>query len=253
MPITAPPVETAWLLHHVLGFDAQPEADTAAILEEATRTAEGLLAPLDREGDTSGAWWEEGEVTLPHGFAEAHRAFAEAGWVGIAASPDHGGQGLPARARRRGVGAVHQRQRRASASARMLTYDAVLLLEAHGTRRPAGPFVATDAGAARWSGTMCLTEPQSGSDLSGVRTRATPDGDGRYRIDRREDLHHLRRAPDDREHPAHGARPAAGRAARQRRHLAVRRAQAQADGSRNGVRCNLASNASSASTPAPPA
>jgi alkylation response protein AidB-like acyl-CoA dehydrogenase len=236
MPITAPPAETAWLLHHVLGFDAQPEADTAAILEEATRTAEGLLAPLDREGDTVGAWWEDGEVTLPRGFAEAHRAFTEAGWVGIAASPEHGGQGLPHAL----AAAAWEPFTSANAGfsvGPMLTYDAVLLLEAHGSADQQARFVPKLLRGA-WSGTMCLTEPQSGSDLSGVRTRATPTGGGRYRIDggkifitygehRMTDniLHMvLARLPD-------GPPGSAGISL-----FAV--PKLKPDGSRNGVRCN---------------
>ena len=66
----------------------------------------------------------------------------------------------------------------------MLTHDAVLLLEAHGSAEQQARLVPKLLSGA-WSGTMCLTEPQSGSDLSGVRTRATPAGDGRFRIDRR--------------------------------------------------------------------
>jgi alkylation response protein AidB-like acyl-CoA dehydrogenase len=179
MGIVAPPPETAWLLHHVLGFDAMAEADTAAILEEAARTAEGVLAPLDRDGDRIGARLVDGEVVPPPGFAEAYRAFAEAGWVGIAASPDHGGQGLPHAL------ALAASEPAASANLAlslcpMLTQDAIALLQTHGTgdqqARLMFPMIE-----GRWSGTMCLTEPQSGSDLSGVRTRAVPDGDG-YRV-----------------------------------------------------------------------
>jgi alkylation response protein AidB-like acyl-CoA dehydrogenase len=181
MPITAPPAETAWLLHHVLGFDGQAEADTAAILEEAARTAEGVLAPLDREGDRNGAWWQDGEVSVPHGFADAHRAFAEAGWIGIAASPAHGGQGLP-HALAAAAWEAFTGANVAFSLCPMLTYDAVLLLEAHGSPEQQSRFIPKLLSGA-WSGTMCLTEPQSGSDLAGVRTRATPMGDGRFRID----------------------------------------------------------------------
>jgi alkylation response protein AidB-like acyl-CoA dehydrogenase len=179
MGITAPPAETAWLLHHVLGFDAMAESDTAAILEEATRTAEGVLAPLDRDGDRIGSRLVDGEVVPPPGFPEAFRAYAEAGWVGIAASPDHGGQGLPH------VLAIAASEPIASANLAlslcpMLTQDAIALLQTHGTddqqTRLMYPMIE-----GRWTGTMCLTEPQSGSDLSGVRTRAAAEGD-RFRI-----------------------------------------------------------------------
>jgi alkylation response protein AidB-like acyl-CoA dehydrogenase len=176
MAIAAPPAETAWLLHHVIGFDALAEADTTAILEEATRTAEGMFAPLDRDGDRIGSHLRDGRVETPPGFAEAFRNYAAAGWMGIAASPEHGGQGLPH------VLAIAASESASGANLAlslcpMLTQDAIALLETHGTpdqqARLLRPMVA-----GQWTGTMCLTEPQSGSDLAGVRTRATPDGDG---------------------------------------------------------------------------
>ena len=180
MGLTAPPAETAWLLHHILGFDGMAEDDTRAILEEATRTAEGILAPLDRIGDRTGAVLTDGVVTLPPGFADAFRAYAEAGWIGIAASPDHGGQGLPhvlALAAFEPVSSANM----AFGLCPMLTQDAIALLETHGTpdqqKRLLAPMVE-----GRWTGTMCLTEPQAGSDLSTVRTRAAPDGAGGWRI-----------------------------------------------------------------------
>jgi alkylation response protein AidB-like acyl-CoA dehydrogenase len=180
MSITAPPAETAWLLHNVLDFDAIPETDTRAVLDEATRMAEGVFAPLDHPGDQTGAVWRDGEVTVPPGFAEAHRAFADAGWIGVAADPDHGGQGLPevlAYAAFEPFTAANM----ALSLCPMLTQDAVHLLEAHGTAEQRDRFVAKLV-AGTWTGTMCLTESQSGSDLSGVRARAMPAGEGRFRV-----------------------------------------------------------------------
>jgi alkylation response protein AidB-like acyl-CoA dehydrogenase len=179
MPISAPPAETAWLLHHILGFDAMDQADTEAVLAQAAGLAEGVVAPLDAPGDRIGAEWHDGEVAMPPGFAEAHRAFADAGWIGITASTDLGGHGLP-----RVLGyAAHEPFTSASMAfslCPMLTCDAVLLLEAHGTPDQRTRFVPKLL-SGDWTGTMCLTEPQSGSDLSGIRTRAVPDGAG-YRI-----------------------------------------------------------------------
>ena len=179
MAITAPPDETAWLLHHIIGFNAMDEADTAAILGEAARMAEGVLGPLDKVGDQVGAKWADGVVTPPPGFAEAFRAYAEAGWIGIAASEAHGGQGLshlialaafePVSSANMGFGLCP-----------MLTQDAIALLEVHGTEDQKARLMAPMIRGA-WTGTMCLTEPQSGSDLSGVRSRAEPDGQG-FRI-----------------------------------------------------------------------
>ena len=78
MAMTAPPDETAWLLHHVLGFEGMAEADTASVLGEATRMAEGLLGPLDRVGDQTGATWADGVVTPPPGFEAAFREIGRA-------------------------------------------------------------------------------------------------------------------------------------------------------------------------------
>jgi alkylation response protein AidB-like acyl-CoA dehydrogenase len=175
MAVTVPPAETAWLLRHVLGFDTLSEADTQAVLEEATRTAEGLLAPLDRDGDRIGARLVDGAVTVPPGFADAFRAYADAGWIGIAADTAHGGQGLPhalALAAFEPVSSANM----AFGLCPMLTQDAIALLETHGTADQQARLLAPMV-AGTWTGTMCLTEPQSGSDLGGVRTRAFPDGD----------------------------------------------------------------------------
>jgi alkylation response protein AidB-like acyl-CoA dehydrogenase len=180
MPIAAPPAETAWLLHHIVGFEAMEQADTEAVLTEATRLAEGVLAPLDMPGDQVGARWHDGEVSMPPGFADAHRAYADGGWIGIAASADHGGQGLP-HALGYAAHEIFTSANMAFSLCPMLTYDAVLLLEAHGTAEQRARWVPKLI-AGDWSGTMCLTEPQAGSDLSGIRTRAVPDGAGGFRI-----------------------------------------------------------------------
>ena len=174
MPITAPPAETAWLLHHILGFNAMAEADTLAILEEATKTAEGLLAPLDWPGDRTGAKLVDGRVILPEGFAEAYKAYAEAGWVGIAAAEEFGGQALPETLLLAAFEPVSSANM-AFGLCPLLTQDAIKLLEAHGTPDQQARLLRPMITGA-WTGAMCLTEPQSGSDLSGVRTTAKPDG-----------------------------------------------------------------------------
>ena len=180
MAIAAPPAETAWLLAHIVGFTAMDQADVTAILEESTRTAEGLLAPLDAPGDRTGARLVDGAVQMPDGFAEAFHAYAAAGWIGIAASADHGGQGLPevlALAAFEPVSSANM----AFGLCPMLTQDAIKVISVHGTpeqqSRLLRPMIT-----GRWTGTMCLTEPQSGSDLSGVRTKAEPAEAGLHRI-----------------------------------------------------------------------
>ena len=180
MAITAPPDETAWLLHHALGFAAMAPDDTAAVLAEAARFAEGVLAPLDAPGDATGARWQDGTVSVPQGFAEAHRAYAKAGWIGLSAAEAAGGQGLP-----EVIGlAVHEMVTSANFAfglCPLLTQDAILLLGRHGTADQQARFLPGLIGG-DWNGTMCLTEPQSGSDLSGIRTQAVPDGAGGWRV-----------------------------------------------------------------------
>lgn len=180
MGITAPPAETAWLLHHILGFDAMGEADVLAVLQEVTRTAEGTLGPLDQTGDRIGARLDGDEVIAVPGFAEAFRGYAAAGWIGIAADPAYGGHGLP-EAVALAVAEPVMSANCAFSLCPMLTQDAIALLQAHGTedqrQRLLVPLVE-----GRWTGTMCLTEPNAGSDLSGLRTRAEPDGEGGWRI-----------------------------------------------------------------------
>lgn len=176
MNIAAPPAETAWIMTHALGFGAMAEADLAAVLENATAFAEGELAPLDHAGDREGARLGPGGATVPAGFAAAYRAYAKGGWMGVAAGAEHGGMGLAeavALAAFEPVSAANM----AFGLCPLLTQDAIFLLERHGTadqrRRFLAPLVA-----GRWTGTMCLTEPQAGSDLAMIRTRAEPAGSG---------------------------------------------------------------------------
>jgi len=155
-------------------------ADTLAVLEEATRTAEGVLAPLDGPGDRIGSRLVNGQVVAPPGFAEAFKSYAEGGWIGIAASPDHGGQGLShvlALAAFEPVSSANM----AFGLCPMLTQDAIALLATHGTLDQQSRLLAPMV-EGRWTGTMCLTEPQSGSDLSGVRSKAEPLAAGQYAI-----------------------------------------------------------------------
>ena len=179
MSIAAPPAETAWIMTRVLGFDAMEEADLAAVLETATAFAEGELAPLDRAADRAGAHLKDGRVVLPPGFHEAFQAYAEGGWVGVAAPAEHGGMGLAEAVALAAFEPVSSASM-AFGLCPLLTQDAILLLEEHGTADQKARLLAPLV-SGRWTGTMCLTEPQAGSDLGLLRTRAEPDGDG-FRI-----------------------------------------------------------------------
>ncbi len=153
-----------------------------AVLEEAGRFCSEVLAPLNGPGDAQGCRLEaDGTVRTPDGFVDAYRQFVEGGWNALAASPEHGGQGLPH--------ALDLMVQEMISSANLafgmypgLTEGAVNALEAHGGEA----LVATYVGPlveGRWAGTMCLTEPQAGTDLGLLRTRATPREDGTYAIE----------------------------------------------------------------------
>ena len=153
-----------------------------AVLEEAGRFCSEVLAPLNAPGDVQGCRLEQdGSVRTPDGFVDAYRQFVAGGWNTLSASPEHGGQGLPH--------ALDLMVQEMIASANLafgmypgLTEGAVNALEAHGGEA----LVATYVGPlveGRWAGTMCLTEPQAGTDLGLLRTRASPREDGTYAID----------------------------------------------------------------------
>lgn len=151
------------------------------ILEGADRFCHGVLAPLNAPGDRSGCQLQGHEVRTPAGFAQAYQAYAEGGWSGLCASPEHGGQGLPTV-----VSALFGEMLGASnisfALYPRLSEGAYRCLRA--TASPElqalyGPRLASG----EWTGTMCLTEPQAGTDLGRLRTRAQPQDDGSYLID----------------------------------------------------------------------
>ena len=189
MTYRAPIAEQRFLLRHVVRIDelagdarfAEATPDLVdAILEGAAQFAEGEFAPLDRIGDEVGARWSPEGVTMPAGFREAYRAYVEGGWGTIGAPGEFGGQGLPfvlSSAVLETLGAANM----GFALAPTLTVGAIEALFHHGTPEQQAaylPHLATGA----WTGTMNLTEPQAGSDLAMVRTRAVPQGDGTYKI-----------------------------------------------------------------------
>lgn len=193
MRVYEPPLAAFRLALPLLGFGerigglerfADASGDVVeAILEEAAKIAREVLLPLDRPGDEAGARLEGGRVVLPEGFEEAFRLFAEGGWCGLTIDPEYGGQGLPH--------VVQLAVMEMVSSACMafgitpgLAQGAAHALELWGSeaqKRRSLPKLA----AGSWTGTMCLTEPQCGTDLGLVRTRAEPLANGRFRIDGR--------------------------------------------------------------------
>ncbi|MFV0245533.1 MAG: acyl-CoA dehydrogenase C-terminal domain-containing protein [Qingshengfaniella sp.] len=185
---TAPIKDMQFVLHDVLHV---PEADipgyadldtafTAAILEEAGKLSSEVLAPLNRIGDEQGCHLENGTVRTPEGFKAAYDKLREGGWMGLDADPDYGGQGMPY--------VLHCAVNEMFVSANMafnmyqgLTHGACSAIHAHGSDDQKQTYLPRMI-SGEWSGTMNLTEPQCGTDLGLIRTRAEPQGDGSYRI-----------------------------------------------------------------------
>jgi 3-(methylthio)propanoyl-CoA dehydrogenase len=150
-----------------------------AVLDEAGKFASGVLAPLSRIGDQQGARLENGVVRMPDGFPEAYKAYVDGGWNGPASDPDRGGQGLPflvATALNEIWGSANL----GFSLGPLLTQGAVELLEAHAAAQHKDTYLENMI-TGRWTGTMNLTEPQAGSDVGALRTKAVQEGD-HYRI-----------------------------------------------------------------------
>jgi hypothetical protein len=159
------------------GFDRET---LDAVLDGAGRFAEGVLAPLNRSGDVEGARFENGRVFAPAGFADAFRRYAQGGWNGLAADPEYGGQGLPRAAALAAFEFVHAANM-SFGLCPTLSEAAMHCLAAHGSESQKRVYLPRLVGG-EWTGTMNLTEAQSGSDLALVRTRAESDGDGHYKL-----------------------------------------------------------------------
>ena len=187
----APVRDIRFVLEELLAFgslslpgfeDATPDL-VEAVLEEAARLSGEVWAPLNDTGDRQGcSRRDDGSVTLPDGFIEAYQAYAEGGWNGIGVSEALGGQGLPEVV----ASAVQEMLHGANMAlglCPMLTAGAIEALAHHGSEEQRTIYLPKLV-EGTWTGTMNLTEPQAGSDLSKVRTRAVPseDGAGQYRL-----------------------------------------------------------------------
>ncbi|MGD0722827.1 MAG: acyl-CoA dehydrogenase [Roseiarcus sp.] len=189
MTYRSPVADILFSLTHVAGFDAAiaeglfgelDAATAAAVIEEAGRFATDVIAPLNRIGDLHGARYENGHVAAPPGFRDAYRAWAAGGWAGVTGSPAHGGMGLP-----HTIGAACAELWNGAsmgfALCPLLSEGAIGALSAHASaelrRLYLGRLISGE-----WTGTMNLTEPQAGSDLNAVQTRAERRPDGSYRV-----------------------------------------------------------------------
>jgi alkylation response protein AidB-like acyl-CoA dehydrogenase len=161
-------------------FPGADASTVSAVLEGAGALCADVLAPLNRPGDLAGATFENGQVRTAPGFSEAYRQFAAGGWNGLSAAETHGGQGLP-KALEIAVFEMVQAANMAFGLCPMLTLSAIEALSSHGTERQRALYVPRLV-SGEWTGTMILTEPQSGSDLGAIAARAEPDGNGGYRL-----------------------------------------------------------------------
>src|SRR5213079_2035753 len=191
VPVRPPPIHPStqdFVLEELLGAGSLAASAELAdysdelarsVLEEAARFAEGVLEPLNRPGDLHGArWTPDGVVTAP-GFRDAYRQFAAGGWTALGADPNFGGHPAP-RALVTAAGEFWGSACLAFKLGPMLTHGAVHALELCGSATQKERYLKRMI-SGEWTGTMVLTEPQAGSDLGLVRTRAVPDGD-RYRL-----------------------------------------------------------------------
>ncbi|MGF6957854.1 acyl-CoA dehydrogenase [Paraburkholderia youngii] len=156
-------------------------ADTArAVLEEAARLHEGVLAPLNVDGDRNPSTWKDGAVSATAGFKGAFRQFTEGGWQGLQHPSEYGGQDLPKLLSTPCIEMLNAANLSLGLCP-LLTDGAIEALLTAGSEELKQRYVPKMI-SGEWTGTMNLTEPQAGSDLSLVRTRAEPQGDGSYRI-----------------------------------------------------------------------
>ncbi|HEY3948416.1 acyl-CoA dehydrogenase [Phenylobacterium sp.] len=187
MSFRAPVRDLAFALsavgHDALIARAYPDLDAdtvAAVLEAAGSFTTDVLAPLNRKGDIEGARYENGVVTAAPGFADAYRQFVAGGWNSLSADPQFGGQGL-SKAMELAVFEMVHASNMAFGLCPMLTQGAIEALILHGTARQKA-LVLPKLVSGEWTGAMCLTEPQAGSDLAALTTMARPDGNGGYTL-----------------------------------------------------------------------
>ncbi|MEX0281290.1 MAG: acyl-CoA dehydrogenase [Arenibacterium sp.] len=189
MPYRAPTAEYEFILNHIVGYqsvsstDRFSEADAASaaqILTEAGRLSSEALAPLQRAGDLHPARLENGVVRTSPGFADGFRAIAEGGWIGMSASEQYGGMGLPMSL----TSAVNEMISGACLSLQLsplMGQGQIEALEHHASDELNSLYLPKLI-SGEWCGTMNLTEPHAGSDVGALASHAEPDGDGTYRI-----------------------------------------------------------------------
>ncbi|MEO5669516.1 MAG: acyl-CoA dehydrogenase family protein, partial [Ramlibacter sp.] len=162
------------------GFEEAGFETAQAVLEECAKFNEGVVAPLNIEGDRNPSSWKDGKVTTTPGFKEAFKQYAEGGWQGLQHPADYGGQGLP-----KTIGAACVEMLNSAnmsfALCPLLTDGAIEALLTAGSDDLKATYL-DNLVSGKWTGTMNLTEPQAGSDLALVRTRAEPQPGATYKV-----------------------------------------------------------------------
>ena len=189
MSYTAPVKDMLFAIEHLAhidqiaqipGFEDAGLDTAAAVLEECAKFNEGVLAPLNHEGDVNPSSFDSGKVTTTPGFKEAFRQYGEGGWQGLQHPADFGGQGLP-----KTIGAACIEMTNSAnmsfALCPLLSDGAIEALLTAGSDELKATYLEKLV-TGEWTGTMNLTEPQAGSDLALVRTRAEPQPDGSYKV-----------------------------------------------------------------------
>ena len=186
----APVDDIKFILQNVLNIEAlwqslpalsEVDFDTAdAILQEAAKISQNVIAPLNREADEEGCHWSEHGVETPVGFKEAYQTLCEGGWCGLGGNPEYDGMGMPKSL----VAAVEELIQGSCMSfglAPMLTAGACLAIDAHAETALKQRYLPKMY-SGEWSGAMDLTEPHCGTDLGLIRTKAVPNEDGSYSV-----------------------------------------------------------------------
>lgn len=178
-----PPIDDMqFVLRDVLGFQ-NPDFDPGtveAVLGEAAKLASEVLAPLNKIGDNKGNQFKDGVVTTAHGFKEAYKQYCDGGWNAVPFDPAYGGQGLPW-ALAFPIQEMWQSANMSFGLCPLLNQGAVEAIAHHGSETQKSYYLPKLI-SGEWTGTMNLTEPQAGSDLGLIRSKAQPQSDGSYKI-----------------------------------------------------------------------
>ena len=178
MPYAAPLDDMRLAIDTLAPLDGEAAELADAILGEAAKFAAAELDPLNQPADRAGSVLENGVVRTPPGFRDAYRRYVEAGWMGLQCDPEYGGQGMPLSL----AAPIVEMWNSACLSwalCPLLSFGAIELLQAHGSAEQKALYLKKMI-AGEWTGTMNLTEPQAGSDLGALRTRAVPAKDPRW-------------------------------------------------------------------------